>query len=162
MRWLVVVCVSVASGIERAGPVVSRGRAAAKLNSATELETRGGSGHSHLSAFELTACIVADLCPHGMLPLAWAASRQGGTGMVFRRRPQELLIHIKGADPGTDRGVWGRVNVHSVAVRDGRREERGPVGGALLRLESRRTPRATLCAGCCVFYAAFAAVSGLS
>ena len=40
----------------------------------------GGGGHSELSPRELAAVIVADLTPHGMLPLAWAAAAGGGTG----------------------------------------------------------------------------------
>ena len=45
-----------------------------------------------LGGFALAGCIMADLCPHGMLPLAWASCAGGGTGVV----PAVLLILLFG------------------------------------------------------------------
>jgi len=51
----------------------------------------GGAVDDHkMSGIELGACIMADLCPHGMLPLAWASVAGGGTGLV----PCILLVTI--------------------------------------------------------------------
>ena len=38
--------------------------------------------HAYITPRELTQIMVADLAPHGMLPLAWAATRGAGTGVV--------------------------------------------------------------------------------
>jgi len=47
------------------------------LASAADLtKYRGGGGEHYLSPRELAVMIVADLTPHGMLPLAWARDRR--------------------------------------------------------------------------------------
>lgn len=38
--------------------------------------------HRKMNMAELVVNVVADLCPHGMLPLAYGMSRGGGTGLV--------------------------------------------------------------------------------
>ena len=46
--------------------------------------------HAYITPRELTQIMVADLAPHGMLPLAWAATRGAGTGVV----PAVLLLAV--------------------------------------------------------------------
>ena len=41
--------------------------------------------HAYITPRELTQIMVADLAPHGMLPLAWAATRGAGDGRRARR-----------------------------------------------------------------------------
>ena len=46
--------------------------------------------HAYITPRELTQIMVADLAPHGMLPLAWAATRGAGTGVV----PALMLLAV--------------------------------------------------------------------
>ncbi|KAJ8601355.1 hypothetical protein CTAYLR_004996 [Chrysophaeum taylorii] len=100
-------------------------------------------GHD-LSGWELAACIVADLCPHGMLPLAWAAS---GTGVVpalllmvgfgaISAYTMYLCTLVGGVGGSTLSAAWATAGLARPAIVD--------------------ATVASLCAGCCVFYAAFA------
>lgn len=101
-----------------------------------------------MSIFTLAINIVADLCPHGMLPLAYGMASEGSTGLVpalgllltFGSLSCYTLFSIARACQSTGnysfRGVWSRtLSRESAWIID--------VGITFL------------CFGCCIFYAAF-------
>ena len=47
---------------------------------------RGGGKHKGIAPRELATIVVADLAPHGMLPLAWAFGVKRGAARARRRR----------------------------------------------------------------------------
>jgi len=104
--------------------------------------------HEGLSIFSLAINIIADLCPHGMLPLAYGMAAEGGTGIVpaislliaFGTLSAYTLFSIARASETTRetsfRGIWSRaLDPKSAWLID--------VGITFL------------CYGCCIFYAAF-------
>lgn len=107
---------------------------------------REASPPKHMSGLELGACVVADLCPHGMLPLAWSART---TGVV------PTLCCLFG---------FGAVSSYTLYLSSELDDGRGPASLSTL-WKSARMPGASvvdglifvLCGGCCIFYAAFAA-----
>lgn len=101
-----------------------------------------------MSVFTLAINIVADLCPHGMLPLAYGMASEGSTGIVpalsllliFGSLSCYTLFSIARACQSTGsysfRGVWSKTLGKDTAwIID--------VGITYL------------CFGCCIFYAAF-------
>lgn len=103
-----------------------------------------------MSGVELACCIAADLCPHGMLPLAWAATAGGGTGSVTG----VLLMALFGAAAAYSLFLTAKI------ARDA--HEAPPALSTVWEIAGLPQPKAVdalvalLCAGCCVFYAAFA------
>lgn len=104
--------------------------------------------HHGLSITTLAINIMADLCPHGMLPLAFGMASAGGTGLVpaltllvlFGSLSAYTLISIARACEATGeysfRGIWSRtLNPNTAWIID--------------------TGITFLCFGCCIFYAAF-------
>ena len=98
--------------------------------------------------------MVADLAPHGMLPLAWAATRGAGTGVV----PAVLLLAVFASSSAYTLYLAAQL---AEAGREARRA--APALSELWRGAKLPLPKAVdamvalLCGGCCVFYAAFAA-----
>lgn len=118
---------------------------------------RGGSHadtHKLLSAWELSSCVVADLCPHGMLPLAWAASAGGGTGGAVA----VLLMTLFGG-----LAAYTLYLCSLIAECDDSAAHKPPALSTVWSSAGLPLPTfvdslvAVLCAGCCIFYAAFAA-----
>ena len=104
--------------------------------------------HHGLTIGSLAINIMADLCPHGMLPLAFGMASEGGTGLapaltlllVFGSLSAYTLISIARACEATGeysfRGIWSRTLHPSTAwIID--------------------TGITFLCFGCCIFYSAF-------
>jgi len=104
--------------------------------------------HHGLTIGSLAINIMADLCPHGMLPLAFGMASEGGTGLapaltlllVFGSLSAYTLISIARACEATGeysfRGIWSRTLHPSTAW----------IIDAGITL---------LCFGCCIFYSAF-------
>lgn len=101
-----------------------------------------------MSIFTLAINIMADLCPHGMLPLAYGMAAEGGTGLVpglallavFGTLSAYTLVSIARACDTTRsysfRGLWSQLlEPKSAWIID---------AGVTF-----------LCFGCCIFYAAF-------
>ncbi|KAJ1453552.1 transmembrane amino acid transporter protein-domain-containing protein [Pelagophyceae sp. CCMP2097] len=161
LMWLCAALVASASGEARRGPALRpiqravrehavRGEHAAQKSRAAAVSP-GGSEHATMTGFELSACIAADLCPHGMLPLAWAASQGGGTGAV----PALALIAVFGGASAYT--LWLSA---LIAQKSGKSSTALSTVWAAANLPAPKLVDAlvaTLCAGCCVFYAAFAA-----
>lgn len=105
--------------------------------------------HHGFSVLGLIINVVADLCPHGMLPLAYGFARGGPSGIL----PSVLLVAIFGAMSG-----------YSMTAFAGLSEETGSatiadIWGRLISPSSQWIVDAaifSLCYGCCVFYSAFA------
>jgi hypothetical protein len=110
--------------------------------------------HAYITPRELTQIMVADLAPHGMLPLAWAATRGAGTGVV----PAVLLLAVFASSSAYTLYLAAQL---AEAGREARRA--APALSELWRGAKLPLPKAVdamvalLCGGCCVFYAAFAA-----
>lgn len=130
---------------------VRGGGASPKAAKAVAHKAATAAGHHDehgLSIGSLAINIMADLCPHGMLPLAYGMASDGGTGIApaltllvtFGMLSAYTLISIARACEETGaysfRGVWSRtLNPKSAWVID---------AGITL-----------LCFGCCIFYSAF-------
>jgi len=108
--------------------------------------------HVPLSRLELAAIIAADLAPHGMLPLAWAAQQGAGTGWLpaaallaafGSASAYSLYLAARLAPPAEEGGAPALSQVWKKVKLPGARGVDGLV--------------AALCGGCCIFYAAFAA-----
>ena len=110
--------------------------------------------HAYITPRELTQIMVADLAPHGMLPLAWAATRGAGTGVV----PALALLAVFASSSAYTLYLAAQL---AEAGREARRA--APALSELWRGAKLPFPKAVdamvalLCGGCCVFYAAFAA-----
>ena len=110
--------------------------------------------HAYITPRELTQIMVADLAPHGMLPLAWAATRGAGTGVV----PALMLLAVFASSSAYTLYLAAQL---AEAGREARRA--APALSELWRGAKLPLPKAVdamvalLCGGCCVFYAAFAA-----
>ena len=110
--------------------------------------------HAYITPRELTQIMVADLAPHGMLPLAWAATRGAGTGVV----PAIALLVVFASLSAYTLYLAAQL---AEAGREARRA--APALSELWRGAKLPFPKAVdamvalLCGGCCVFYAAFAA-----
>ena len=110
--------------------------------------------HAYITPRELTQIMVADLAPHGMLPLAWAATRGAGTGVV----PALALLAVFASSSAYTLYLAAQL---AEAGREARRA--APALSELWRGAKLPLPKAVdamvalLCGGCCVFYAAFAA-----
>ena len=110
--------------------------------------------HAYITPRELTQIMVADLAPHGMLPLAWAATRGAGTGVV----PALMLLAVFASSSAYTLYLAAQL---AEAGREARRA--APALSELWRGAKLPFPKAVdamvalLCGGCCVFYAAFAA-----
>ncbi len=125
-----------------------RGGAASPKAATKPMVAAHGDAHHGLSIGTLAINIMADLCPHGMLPLAFGMASEGGTGLapaltllvVFGTLSAYTLISIARACEATGeytfRGVWSKtLNPKTAWVID--------VGITFL------------CFGCCIFYSAF-------
>lgn len=103
-----------------------------------------------MSRVELTSCLVADLVPHGMLPLAWAASAGTGSAAAVAMMllfgslsSYSLVLCALVAESSKEKkessalsSVWTSAGLPVPVLVD--------------------TTVALVCFGCCVFYAAFA------
>jgi len=105
--------------------------------------------HGHkMSLSTLIISMVADLCPHGMLPLAYGLSQGGPTGLI----PAFTLMAIFGTASG-----YTMTSLAYMAKESGVTG----IGGLWSNLISPKTTWIAessifaLCFGCCVFYSAF-------
>lgn len=104
-----------------------------------------------MTRIELTSCLVADLVPHGMLPLAWAASAGTGSAAAVA-----MML------------LFGSLSAYSlslcalVAESSSKKKEASSALSSVWTSAGLPLPIlvdvtvALVCFGCCVFYAAFA------
>ena len=134
---------------------VLSGRGAASIINPTTVLASSSHGkataaahHHKMPILTLVINIVADLCPHGMMPLAFAVA-QGPTGIV----PAIALV-----------GVFGFLSAYTMTVFAKLADQTqsnsiSELWGKLLSEKTRWMADAavfSLCFGCCVFYSAFA------
>jgi len=105
--------------------------------------------HGHkMSLSTLIINIVADLCPHGMLPLAYGIAQGGPTGII----PAVLLVAIFGSMSAYTMTVFAKL------AEETKSNSISEVWGKLISEKSRWIADVavfSLCFGCCVFYSAF-------
>lgn len=105
-------------------------------------------GHHSISTAQLVINVVADLCPHGMLPLAYGIAQEGSTGIVTALG---LL------------SVFGSMSAYSMtAYADMATETNSSsISDLWAKLFNAKTSWLadvavfSLCFGCCIFYSAF-------
>lgn len=101
-----------------------------------------------MSLTTLIINIVADLCPHGMLPLAYGIAQGGPTGIV----PAVALVAIFGSMSAYTMTVFARI------AEETKSNSIAELWGKLIGQKSRWLADVavfSLCFGCCVFYSAF-------
>lgn len=104
--------------------------------------------HAKMTFTNLVVNIVADLCPHGMLPLAYGLAQGGPTGLV----PSGFLILLFGLMSAYSMTLYA-----SLAKETGA-QSIGMIWGELINLKTEWLIDLSifaLCFGCCVFYSAF-------
>ena len=108
--------------------------------------------HAHTHKMSLTTLIiniVADLCPHGMLPLAYGISQGGPTGLV----PALLLLAMFGAMSAFTMTSFAKM------ASETRSTSIGELWAKLIGPQTKWVADLavfSLCFGCCIFYSAFA------
>jgi amino acid permease len=105
--------------------------------------------HEHkMSLVSLVVNIVADLCPHGMLPLAFGFAQGGPTGLI----PAFLLLFIFGS-----MSAFSMTKFANLATETNSEN----IAGIWKKLISAKSSWIVdfsiffLCFGCCIFYSAF-------
>lgn len=104
--------------------------------------------HHTMSLSTLVINIVADLCPHGMLPLAYGIAKEGSTGVI----PAILLLFAFGSMSGYTMTSFAELATET---------QTNSIGELWSKLFSPKTKWVaemsvfSLCFGCCVFYSAF-------
>ena len=113
------------------------------------LFTSGGNAHNkRISLLTLVVNIIADLCPHGMLPLAFGLAQGGPTGFI----PALSLVALFGSTGGYTMTLLANLAdlTHSNTI--------GEIWAKLIGEKSQWIVDASifsLCIGCCIFYSAF-------
>jgi len=108
--------------------------------------------HAHEHKMSLTTLIiniVADLCPHGMLPLAYGISQGGPTGVA----PALMLLLFFGS-----MSAYTMTSFANMAA-DTKSNSIGELWSKLINPKTRWVADGAvflLCFGCCIFYSAFA------
>ena len=143
----------------RGHPVRRSGRASTRVLTSDSLPTQPyivsnaqpteASSHGHkMSLTTLIINIVADLCPHGMLPLAYGIAQGGPTGIV----PAVALVAIFGSMSAYTMTVFARI------AEETKSNSIAELWGKLIGQKTRWLADVavfSLCFGCCVFYSAF-------
>eukprot|EP01038_Epipyxis_sp_PR26KG_P004634 gene4634-6513_t len=116
-------------------------------------EVNGVASHTkhtehHISMASLVCNIVADLCPHGMLPLAYGFAKGGPTGLI----PALLLLVLFGFMSAYSMSSFASMadNSNSTSISE--------VWKKLVNEKSSWFVDVSiffLCVGCCIFYSAF-------
>ncbi len=110
--------------------------------------TASNNDHSSTSLMPVVINIIADLCPHGMLPLAFGLSEGGLVGVV----PATLTLLIFGSLSGFAMKTYANLaSEHKVDSISG-------IWAKVVGQETKWMISASLfalCFGCCVFYSAF-------
>ena len=163
-RTALVICLLLALSVSDAALQPPRGRAARGLVQvgAAAAASKSGTGaggkkgaavptaHEHkMSLATLVVNIVADLCPHGMLPLAYGISQGGPTGVV----PALALLVFFGA-----MSAYTMTSFANMAA-DTRTKSIGELWAKLVNPKTKWIADSAvfaLCFGCCIFYSAFA------
>lgn len=112
------------------------------------IASSGNDSHHKISVLSLIINIVADLCPHGMLPLAYGLAQGGPTGTI----PALLLIVMFGTMSG--------YTMYSFAAlsQDTNSKNIAEIWSKLFSPKTKWIVDVSifaLCFGCCVFYSAF-------
>lgn len=119
-----------------------------KKPSANEVATHSHHSEHKLSVFSLVVDIVADLCPHGMLPLAFAIAQGGPTGIL----PAFILFAVFGS-----MSAYTMTSYAEMADKTNSKN----IGELWANLKGKRTQIIAdltiflLCFGSCIFYSAF-------
>ena len=140
--------------------VVYSGRASAKavgrspvdhpvdvIGHAKKPDTVAHHGHK-MSLQTLIINIVADLCPHGMLPLAYGIAQGGPTGLV----PAIALVAVFGSMSAYTMTLFAKM------AEETKSNSISELWAKLINKKSRWLADVavfSLCFGCCVFYSAF-------
>ena len=117
-------------------------------NKSSRLVANGHSSHKRINMLTLVVNIIADLCPHGMLPLAFGLAQGGPTGII----PAISLVVLFGSTGGYTMFLLSKLAdlTHSNTI--------GEVWAKLIGEKSQWVVDASifsLCIGCCIFYSAF-------
>lgn len=115
----------------------------AKTNSAPLLQSH----HHSMSSRTLVINVIADLCPHGMLPLAYGIMK-GPTGII----PALLLLVFFGSLSAYT------MTSYATLARDTKSSTISEIWGKLVSEKTKYMADLSLlalCFGCCVFYSAF-------
>jgi len=112
--------------------------------------TKYESEHEHktIGMATLVINIIADLCPHGMLPLAYGFAQGGPTGLV----PALGLVLLFGTASGYSMSLLAKL------ANETNSDNIGGVWSCLIGSDSQWVVDASifsLCFGCCIFYSAF-------
>lgn len=136
--------------------VALKGRASAKVERSVPIQVIGNAhksgevahaGHK-MSLTTLIINIVADLCPHGMLPLAYGIAQGGPTGII----PAIALVAIFGSMSAYTMTVFAKLAVETKS------NSISELWSKLISDKSKWVADVavfSLCFGCCVFYSAF-------
>ncbi len=103
--------------------------------------------HHGISLRSLVINLIADLCPHGMLPLAYGFSR-GSTGLI----PAFILLYLFGAMSASTMILYARL------AHDTKSSSISEIWAKLVNKQTQWIADVSiflLCFGCCVFYSAF-------
>jgi sodium-coupled neutral amino acid transporter 11 len=138
--------------------VVYRGRASTKavrsapvdiIGNAKKPDATAAVHHGHkMSLQTLIINIVADLCPHGMLPLAYGIAQGGPTGII----PAIALVAVFGSMSAYTMTVFAKM------AEETKSNSISELWAKLISDKSRWLADVavfSLCFGCCVFYSAF-------
>jgi len=119
-----------------------------KLNFVGDAKKNDVQKHHGLSLPLLVVNVVADLCPHGMLPLAYGIAQEGGTGVI----PAVALLLIFGS-----MSAYTMTSYADMAV-ETNSNSIGEIWGKLISKDNVYIADLSvfaLCFGCCIFYSAF-------
>lgn len=119
-----------------------------KVDIVTEAKKLDAHKHHGLSLPLLVVNVVADLCPHGMLPLAYGIAQEGGTGVI----PAVVLLLIFGS-----MSAYTMTSYADIAV-ETNSNSIGEIWSKLISKDSVYIADLSvfaLCFGCCIFYSAF-------
>lgn len=145
---LLVLCLQ--SGFSIRSPGVGKQTLIASTSTHVNKNHAAAAPHEHkMSLTTLIINIVADLCPHGMLPLAYGISQGGPTGIV----PALTLLSIFGTMSAFTMTSFAKMAAETKS------KSIGDLWAKLINPKTKWIADAavfSLCFGCCIFYSAFA------
>jgi len=123
-------------------------KSTSSINQLVSTDTQTHENHHTISMFSVVVNIIADLCPHGMLPLAYGFAQGGPSGVI----PSVLLVLLFGLMSG-----YTMISYADMA-QDNNADTIGEIWSNLISNKTTFIPDLAmflLCFGCCVFYSAF-------
>jgi len=104
--------------------------------------------HSKMSLISLINSIIGDLCPHGMLPLAYGFAKGGPSGLI----PSVVMTIFFGIASAYTMFLYAKLGLTTNA------ENIGDIWATLMSPQTRWIVDSSflaLCVGCCIFYSSF-------